>query len=589
MGAKEYPITFTLGIVDKGSGEFDVVARKIRQKAGALESEVTKRFDISAKKLSSFGSKASLALTAPIVGAGVFAGKAAMEFEQGMANISTIIDTNTESLDKMGEKVIEIGRRTPVGLADLSDALYDARSAGISASDQFGVLEGAAKLAVAGLGSTKESMDLVTSAINAFGLTGEKQNKVYNDLFMTTNYGKTTVAGLAQGFGGVAATIAASGTELDEYLSMVAALTTTGQPASQAHTQLKAVISGLTRESKETSAVFKQLGAKNLPELIKKYGGLMPAMRAVADVAGGTSKVFQKLGAKDFQDLAKKSGGVEQAMEKIEGVADKDASAILKLVGSTEALNAVLSLTGSTADAQKQALDAMRKSTDGLDDAFEKQNNTSSARMTKLKNQYTALGVTIGNDLLPVARDLADVMGGMAQSFGELSESERKFAIWSAGIVALSGPVLTAAGKIAIAFKAIAAVPLGVTAVLGAAAIATFANKGSDLGHWGVGEIGKPTAAALLHDDMMKADKAKIEASLFPGGAPPPGAERPIEWTPKATAPFLPGSPANGNQNTETTAKIKIDFSGLPPGARVSSESSGPTPVDVDTGRAMGT
>lgn len=589
MGAKEYPLTFTLGIVDNGSGQFSIAARKIRVQAGALESDLTKRFENSSKALSSFGRKASFALTAPIVGAGIYAGKVAMDFEDSMANIGTIIDTNTESLDKMGATVIDIGKRTPVALSDLSGSLYDVRSAGISANDQFKVLEGSARLAVAGLGSTKEATDLVTSAINAFGLTGEKQDRVYNNLFSTIQFGKTTVSGLAQGFGGVAATIASSGTELDEYLSMVAALTTTGQPASQAHTQLKAVISGLTRESKETSAVFRTLGVKNLPELIQKYGGLMPAMRAVADVAGGTSKVFQKLGAKDFQDLVKKSGGVEQAFQKIEKSGDKDAAALLKLVGSTEALNAILSLTGSTAEAQTTALDKMRNSSDALNDAFAKKSDTSAAAAKRLRNEIDAIGISVGNSLLPALGSVASVAGDAASAFGGLSDSGRQTVIWSGVVLGAVGPVVTAFEKAATAARFLAAIPGGAGLVVGGAVAATFANTGSDLGHWGADELGKPNAGERLHDAQIAADKAKIEASLFAGGMVPPGAERPIEWTPKAPAAFSPGSPANQNQNTETTAKIKIDLSGLPPGARVSSESSGPTPVDVDTGRAMGT
>ena len=67
--------------------------------------------------------------------------------------------------------------------------------------------------------------------------------------------------------------MAAAGIELDDYLAAVAALTTTGQPAAQAHHQLKAAIAGMTRESKDTAIVFKQLGVHNFKELIKYLRG----------------------------------------------------------------------------------------------------------------------------------------------------------------------------------------------------------------------------------------------------------------------------------------------------------------------------
>ena len=99
----------------------------------------------------------------------------------------------------MQKSVLDLGKRVPVSLDDLASALYDIRSAGISAGDAMGVLEGSAKLAVAGLGTTKEAANIVTSAINAFGLKGKDQANVYNTFFETVKNGKTTISELSQG------------------------------------------------------------------------------------------------------------------------------------------------------------------------------------------------------------------------------------------------------------------------------------------------------------------------------------------------------------------------------------------------------
>ena len=177
--------------------------------------------------------------------------KSAADFETGMSSVSTLIDTNVENLGAMNKEVLNIAKRTPVALNDLTTSLYDIRSAGVAAENQFTVLEKSAQLGVAGLGSTGEAVDLVTSSLNAFQLKGEKADRVYDTIFKTVKYGKTTISGIAQGFGSVAGTVAAAGIELDDYMATVAALTTTGQPAAQAHTQIKAAISGMTRETKE--------------------------------------------------------------------------------------------------------------------------------------------------------------------------------------------------------------------------------------------------------------------------------------------------------------------------------------------------
>jgi len=404
MTAREFPVVFTLSAVDKASGVFSGFAKKAQKDANAAL-KMGSAFSQAGKAL-------TLGLTAPIVGLGAASYMAFSKFESGMANISTIINTSTEDIDDMGKKVLALSRNVPKATEELTGALYDIRSAGVAATDQFSVLEGSAKLATAGLGTTAEAADLVTSSINAFGLQGEKQKKVYDQIFKVTQYGKTTIAGLAQGFGGVAGTVAASRTELDEYLAAVAALTTTGAPASQAHTQLKAVISGLTRETKQSKKLFKELGGKDLPTLIQKYGGLVPVMQKISEHYKG------------------------------------DSSKILELVGSTEALNAVLGLSGEQGKVYKTTIDAMRTGADALDQAFDKQAKTQAARQQMVKNKLEATAISIGQKLLPVIERLTDKIVYLVDKFDGLSDTEQELVLWGAGVAAAIGPISTALGLV---------------------------------------------------------------------------------------------------------------------------------------------
>lgn len=291
--------------------------------------------------------------------------KMAADFETGMSSVSTLIDTNVEDFGAMKKQVLDIAKRTPVALNDLTTSLYDIRSAGIAADDQFNVLEKSAQLGVAGLGATSEAVDLVTSSINAFQLKGEKADKVYDTIFKTVKYGKTTISGIAQGFGAVAGTVAAADIELDDYLASVAALTTTGQPAAQAHTQIKAAISGMTRETKESKEVFNALGAKS------------------------------------FKDLVHKSGGMVSAFEKVVRQVKGNDAAILKLFGSTEAYNAVLGLTTKQHKTYIDTLNAMRNAPSLVDEAYVKKLNTVNAGLQRGANFVQKIGIDFGTALMP--------------------------------------------------------------------------------------------------------------------------------------------------------------------------------------------
>ncbi|MEL6752305.1 MAG: phage tail tape measure protein, partial [Pseudomonadota bacterium] len=278
-----------ISLVDRVSGPARSVAAtmdrlKERQAANARAMKNTRR---QLGGVVAVGAALAAGLAAPTM--------AAERFESQMGNVATLVDTTTESMSAMGREVLDISRRVPVAIGDLTGSLYDVRSAGIPAADAMGVLENSARLAVAGLGTTKQATDLATSSINAFGLEGKAADAVFDQIFTAIKNGKTTVAGLSQGFGAVAGTVANTGTKIDQYLSSVAALTTTGLPAAQAHTQIRAALSGLTRETKQSQKIFKKLGVKSFKDLVKKSGGMVEAFQDIREVVGDSDADLLKL------------------------------------------------------------------------------------------------------------------------------------------------------------------------------------------------------------------------------------------------------------------------------------------------------
>lgn len=375
--------------VNTSNSEFDKMQNKIKNLASDLE-KVGKAATIVGGSLMAF-SAANLKLAA--------------DFSAGMTNVSTLIDTNVENFDAMKEEVLQIAKRTPVALDGLTSALYDIRSAGISANMQFEVLEKSAQLGLTGLGSTSEAVDLVTSSLNAFNLKGKEAEKLYDTIFKTVKFGKTTISGIAQGFGSVAGTVAASNIKLDDYLAAVAALTTTGQPAAQAHHQLKAAIAGMLRETDDSKKVFNTLGVKSFKELIQKSGGMVNAFKAITNCVGGNE------------------------------------SAILSLFGSTMAYNAVLGLTTKQNKAYVETLNSMRYGTSLIDEGYQKQYNTEHAMMQRLKNMSQVIGIQLGEALAPAFGKVLDFGESTLNMLDKMSPHMKSFvaiSIAGLGILATS-------------------------------------------------------------------------------------------------------------------------------------------------------
>jgi TP901 family phage tail tape measure protein len=168
-------------------------------------------------------------------------------------------------------------------------------SAGITDSAKaLQVLRDSAELGVAGLGSTSEAVDIMTSALNAFSAQGLESRDVANILFQTTAVGKTTVAELAQSFGNVAAIVATAGVEFADFQAATAALTTAGLSASVAQNQLRAAVTALIAPSQQMKDIYSELGVKDFTQLLEKTGSLGGAFVALSGAVGRKPRIARK-------------------------------------------------------------------------------------------------------------------------------------------------------------------------------------------------------------------------------------------------------------------------------------------------------
>ena len=441
---KEFPLAIILRTVDQATPGL--------RKMDAGLSKLSRSMDKIGKASVKVGKSLTTSLTLPLVGIGLAGAKAMSEFNEGMAQVGTLIDTSTEDLDAMGNAVRELGKRTPVTFGDLTSGLYDVRSAGVKAADAMGVLESAAQLGVAGRSDTATSVKLMTSAMNAFSIQASDSAAVSDVLFTAVKHGITDISQLQVGFGAVAGKMADAGIEFDEYMSAVSALTSVGLPAAQAHTQMRAAIDGLTKSSKPLHKIFKKLHAESFQELIQKSGGVVPAMMKVRDAVGGSEAKLRAL------------------------------------IGSSEGSAAAMSVTGTTYQAFTETLTDMRDGVTEVDKKFIEMNSTAASKWKKAKNSLTGAAISIGTVLTPALEKLADKLSAASEWFDSLSDDSKETIVVIGAVVAAVGPALFIFGKLALAIStvtkvvrvmslAMAANPIAALAiVIGAAALSIYSN-----------------------------------------------------------------------------------------------------------------
>lgn len=181
---------------DEANKEID----SIRDKAKELATNVGKNMTDVGNKMTGLGKKlapVSLAF-AGVMTASV---KSASDFQNGMAKMSTLFDTTETSVQDLSKQFLDLSNKTGISATELAEAGYQALSAGVDVRDSAKFVETAGKLAKAGFTSTTTSVDVLTTAMNAYGESAGTAEQIANKLVRTQNLGKTTVDELGSSMG----------------------------------------------------------------------------------------------------------------------------------------------------------------------------------------------------------------------------------------------------------------------------------------------------------------------------------------------------------------------------------------------------
>ncbi len=264
----------------------------------------------------------SAAFATPFV-AGV---KVYADFEQQMANVSTMLEQPEKFMDKFRQGIrdmaIEFGESTDT----LAGGLYDILSASVAPEKALQVLAVAAKAAKAGLSDTKTAADAITTVLNSYGLSADYAATVSDLLFKVVMRGKTTFAQLAPSIGNVATIAATAGVSLEEVGAALATMTRSGVQTENAVTALNAIISSFLKPTAEAEEYAKELGFE-MSSTTLKTEGLAGVFKRISQLPpDAISKLFPNVRALK---------GVLPALKNMEGFT-QDMAVMADRAGATE-------------------------------------------------------------------------------------------------------------------------------------------------------------------------------------------------------------------------------------------------------------
>lgn len=176
-----------------------------------------------------------------------------------------------------------------------ANALYYAYSSGIRGSEESFIkfTEMASKTALTIRSELRPTIDAMTAAMNAYGMTAEDVSEVSNNFFKIVKYGKASGEQLANSFGQVSPTAKTLGVSLDELGAAIASITKI-QPTRVAITGLNNMLSKIMKPTRESASAIEKLGV-DLSYSAVHTKGFVNVLKEVHDALGGNMEAIRNI------------------------------------------------------------------------------------------------------------------------------------------------------------------------------------------------------------------------------------------------------------------------------------------------------
>lgn len=319
------------------------------------------------------------AMAAAGVLAGVFAYKTVKsfgDFDQAMRNSMAIMgDVSDEMKQKLIDRAREVARTMAVSHKEAAESYYYLASAGLSAAESLEAMPKVARLAEAANMDMASATDIAVNALRAFELQVGDLGHVSDVLVGTVTSTNTNMMQLGEALKYVAPVAQSVGWSIEEVSAAIGVLANSGIKGSQAGTGLRRMLSELLNPSDRAKEALEKLGLT--------MEQLDPRTHSLTEIIGKL-----KAAGADAADIMAIFG-------------DRGGQVALKLMAASE----------QTAD-----LTSKLKEMNGITEKIAKEQEEGlNAQLKILKNNMNDLAITVGEQLAPTIKGLADKLKELAQ------------------------------------------------------------------------------------------------------------------------------------------------------------------------------
>ncbi|MFL5731466.1 MAG: phage tail tape measure protein, partial [Cytophagaceae bacterium] len=402
------------------------------------------------REMQTIGTKLTYSISTPLAAMGALSMKAAMDFESAFAGVKKTVDATEDQFAQLEQGIRDMAKSIPASTTEISAVAEAAGSLGVQADNVLSFTRTMIDLGNTTNLSAEEAANSMARFANIVGTSQKDFDRLGSTIVDLGNKLATTEAEIMDMGLRLAGAGHQAGMSEGEILGFAAALSSVGINAEAGGSAFSTVIKNIQKsvelgdDKLATFAKTAGMSVKDFSELFRKDASqaLLAFIKGLDNVKNSGGSVLQRLEELDLDEI-------------------RVSDALLRASASSDLFARSLEI-GNKAFSENTALAA----------EAEKRYVTMASQIQVMKNKFSDLGITIGNDLAPHFKKIVDVISEWVTRFSGLDAPVRKVIILIGGIAIAIGPVIYILGTLATAIAAISLPVVLVVAAVGAAVAA---------------------------------------------------------------------------------------------------------------------
>lgn len=392
------------------------------------EMQEMKRFSgVTAGSLTSLGMSLSTSVTPTLLAAGYGMVQSAKDIDSAYRDMRKTVNGTESDFEELRQAAIDFSTTNVTSADQMLSIQAIGGELGVATEDLKEFAETVSNLDVATDLNAEDAATALGQLQNILHLTGDELAPFSDAIVRLGNNGASTesqIVDIAKRIGSMGAIVGMSAPDI---LAWASAIASTGQNAEAAGTAISNTMSdieGAVSGGGDALEAFAQVSQMSAEEFARTWNtdpteamkAFIEGLNAIEENGGSADATLSELGI----TAARQRQAIEGLMQTVDGLDDS-------LEMSSNAFNGVSDEWGAAGDAAREA--------EAKAEGF-------SGSLSRLQNIAQALGAELGESLVPIIDGVADVLGVLFDAFQELPDGAKQAVVALGAVTAALGPMI---------------------------------------------------------------------------------------------------------------------------------------------------